>query len=68
MIVSLILAGPIAWYGMQQWLNDFAYRINMSWWIVGLVAISAIGISILTVGFQSIKAALAKPVDSLRNE
>ncbi|MEM6844412.1 MAG: ABC transporter permease [Bacteroidota bacterium] len=67
-VVALVLATPIAWYAMQQWLNDFAYRIDIPWWVFILVAMFAIGISVLTVSFQSIRAALANPVDSLRNE
>ncbi|MGD1890603.1 MAG: ABC transporter permease [Cyclobacteriaceae bacterium] len=67
-VIALVLATPIAWYAMQQWLNDFAYRIDIQWWVFILVAILAIGISVLTVSFQSIRAALANPVDSLRNE
>ncbi len=67
-MLSFVLAFPIAWYAMQQWLNDFAYRVDVPWWVFVIVAILAIGISIVTVSFQSIKAALANPVDSLRNE
>ncbi|MEO0331060.1 MAG: FtsX-like permease family protein, partial [Bacteroidota bacterium] len=67
-VIALVLASPIAWYAMQQWLNDFAYRIDIQWWVFMLVAVFAVGISVLTVSFRSIRAALANPVDSLRNE
>jgi putative ABC transport system permease protein len=53
---------------MSSWLEDFAYRIDMDWWIFGLAGFSALLIALFTVSFQSIKAALANPVKSLRNE
>ncbi|GAB3758287.1 ABC transporter permease [Spirosoma pomorum] len=67
-LVALILASPIAYYAMHRWLQDFAYRVDISWWVFGLAGLLAIGIALLTVSFQSIKAALLNPVKSLRSE
>jgi putative ABC transport system permease protein len=65
---AIVLAAPIAWYLMNRWLQDFAYKISLSWWIFALAGLLAIGIALLTVSFQSIKAALMNPVKSLRSE
>jgi len=67
-IVSLLIASPVAWYFMNQWLQDFAYRINISWWIFAFTALASLGIAFITVSFQAIKTALANPVNSLRTE
>jgi len=67
-IVSIVIAIPLAWYAANQWLEGFAYKTTISWWIFALAGGSAILIALLTVSFQSIKAAIANPVDSLRNE
>ena len=67
-LIAQVIASPIAWYIMHQWLQDFAYRIHIEWWIFALAGILALLIAILTVSFQSIKASLANPVNSLRNE
>jgi len=53
---------------MQHWLADFAYRIDVQWWMFALAGLTAVAIAFLTVGFQSVKAALANPVKSLRSE
>jgi putative ABC transport system permease protein len=66
--VALLLAVPIAWYGMQQWLDNFAYRIEIRWWVFLVVAIPALVISLLTIGVQSMWAALANPVEALKEE
>jgi putative ABC transport system permease protein len=66
--VALLVASPIAWYFMNNWLNDFAYRITIDWWIFVVAGIIALLIALVTVSFQSIKAALANPVKSLRTE
>ncbi len=66
--IALIFAIPIAYWSMNQWLQDFAYRINISWWVFLLAGLASILIVILSVSFQSVKAALANPVDSLRSE
>ncbi len=66
--LSFLLASPLAWYAMHQWLQDFDYRIDIEWWMFAFSGILVLFIALLTVSFQSIKAALANPVDSLRNE
>ncbi|WPU99928.1 ABC transporter permease [Mucilaginibacter sp. cycad4] len=66
--VSLLIAIPIAYYFMQGWLQDYKYRADLSWWIFGLTAIGAIAITLLTVSYQSIKAASMNPVKSLKTE
>ncbi|HMK17722.1 MAG TPA: ABC transporter permease [Chitinophagaceae bacterium] len=66
--IAFIIASPVAWYFMNQWLQDYVYRINISWWIFIVGGISAIIIALITVSFQAIKAALANPVKSLRSE
>ncbi len=66
--IAIVLACPIAWYFMNQWLADFAYRIDMQWWMFLLVGLLALVIAVLTIGFQSVKAALANPVTSLKSE
>ncbi len=67
-LVSLVIASPIAWYFMNKWLEDFAYRINIAWWIFGATGVLVIFIAIATVSIQALKAALANPVKSLRAE
>ncbi len=67
-IISLFLASPIAWYYMQNWLQNYQYRAEFSWWIFAIAATGAVVITLLTVSFQAIKAAIANPVKSLRTE
>jgi putative ABC transport system permease protein len=67
-VIAAIIATPIAWLGMHKWLEDFAYKVNISWWVFVLAGIAAIIIAFITISFQSIKAALANPVKSLRTE
>lgn len=67
-VVAIAIASPIAYYFMQQWLTDFAYRIDLQWWMFALAGAAAMLIAFLTVGFQSVKAAVANPVESLRSE
>jgi putative ABC transport system permease protein len=67
-LLALVIAVPLAWYAMSRWLQDFAYRIDLDWWIFALTGIVALFIALVTISFQSIKAALANPVKSLRNE
>ena len=66
--LAILIASPIAWWSMNQWLQDFAYRINVEWWIFLLSGLFAVAIALLTVSVQSIKAALTNPVKSLRSE
>ena len=67
-IIGILIAVPISWWAMDQWLSDFAYRITLQWWVFVLAGIAAILVSWLTVSWQSIKAALANPVKSLKSE
>lgn len=67
-LIALVIASPIAWWGMNQWLKEFAYKVTIDWWIFALAGLLAIGIALLTVSYQSIKAALINPVKSLRSE
>ena len=66
--ISALFAFPVAWYFMNNWLQDFAYRINMPWWIFIIAGIIAAMIALITISFQAIKAAVANPVKSLRTE
>ena len=67
-LIASLIAFPIAWWAMNKWLEDFPYRITISWWIFGIAIIAALLIALLTVSFQSIKAAVTNPVKSLRAE
>ena len=67
-LVSILIASPIAWLVMDKWLQGFAYRTTISWWIFASAALIALLIALVTVSFQAIKAALANPVKSLRSE
>ncbi len=67
-LVALVMATPVAWYGMNQWLQDFAYRIHIEWWVFALAGLLAVVIALATVSFQSIRAALVNPVKSLKSE
>jgi putative ABC transport system permease protein len=67
-IIAMIIATPIAWYGMHKWLQDFVYKIDISWWMFVLAGAMAIFIALFTVSSQAIKAALMNPVKSLKTE
>ena len=67
-MVALILASPVAWYFMNKWLDNFAYRVDVSWWIFLLAGLFALVIALLTISFQTIRAALSNPVKNLRTE
>ncbi|GAB3963999.1 ABC transporter permease [Spirosoma terrae] len=67
-LIAILLASPLAWWTMNQWLNDFAYKIQIDWWVFVLAGVLAVCVALLTVSFQSIKAALVNPVKSLRSE
>ncbi|WP_461101123.1 ABC transporter permease [Spirosoma koreense] len=67
-LIALVLASPFAWWGMTQWLKEFAYKVTIDWWVFALAGLLAVGIALLTVSFQSIKAALMNPVKSLRSD
>jgi ABC-type antimicrobial peptide transport system permease subunit len=66
--IAFAIATPIAWYYMNQWLQDYAYRIRISWWLFAAGGLAAIIIALATISFQAIKAAIANPVKSLRTE
>jgi len=66
--IAILIATPISWYLAQQWLQGFAYRVSIQWWVLALAGFIAILIAIITISFQSIKAAIANPVESLRSE
>jgi putative ABC transport system permease protein len=66
--IAAVIAFPVAWYAMNAWLEDFAYRINIPWWIFLLAGILAALVALATISFQAIKAAIANPVKSLRTE
>ncbi|QMU26723.1 ABC transporter permease [Adhaeribacter radiodurans] len=67
-LLANVLAWPLSWWAMQQWLQDFEYRTPISWWIFALTGALALFIALLTVSFQTVKAAIANPVKSLRSE
>ena len=67
-VLAIVIASPVAWWAMNKWLQDFAYHIDLQWGVFVLAGLAAVLIAFLTVGFQSVKAALANPVKSLRSE
>ncbi|MEJ7684800.1 MAG: hypothetical protein WKG06_44540 [Segetibacter sp.] len=67
-VVAVIIAVPLAWWAANKWLESFAYRINISWWMFAIAALIVMAIAIVTISIQTIKAAAANPVKSLRTE
>jgi hypothetical protein len=67
-LIAMTIASPLAWFAMNKWLENYEYRITVTWWMFAIAGILAILIALLTVSFQSIKSALANPVKSLRSE
>jgi len=67
-LLSALVAFPVAWWAMNDWLKDFPYRVNISWWIFGIAIVAALLIAFITVSFQSVRAATVNPVKSLRTE
>jgi len=67
-IVSALIAFPLAWWAMNKWLQDFAYRVDISWWVFAVAGVIAATIALITVSLQAIRAAIANPVKSLRTE
>ena len=67
-LIAALIAFPVAWWAMNKWLQDFAYRVNLSWWIFIAAGLLTIVIALATISFQAIKAAIANPVKSLRTE
>ena len=68
MLIASLIAFPVAWWAMNQWLHDFAYRITISWWVFIAAGFIALAIALLTISFKAIKAAITSPVKSLRTE
>jgi putative ABC transport system permease protein len=66
--IALIIAFPISWWAMNSWLQDFAYRITIGWWVFAVAGIAALLLALFTISFQAIKAATANPVKNLRTE
>jgi putative ABC transport system permease protein len=66
--VAILVAIPLGYFTMNKWLEDFSYRIDIAWWVLALAAFLALFISILTVSYQSIKAAIVNPIKSLKSE
>ena len=66
--IAIIISLPLGWFAMNKWLEDFSYRIEVPWWVLVLAAFLAVVISMITVSYQSIKAAVVNPVKSLRTE
>ena len=66
--IAALIAFPVAWWAMINWLEDFAYRINIQWWVFVIGGSAALLIALFTVSFQAIKAAIANPVKNLRTE
>jgi len=67
-IVAFVIAAPLGWFAMHSWLQDFAYRIDLSWWVFILAGISSVMIALFTLSYEAFKAAVANPVKSLRSE
>ncbi|MNI57175.1 FtsX-like permease family protein [compost metagenome] len=67
-VISILIATPIAWLAIDKWLTDFAFKIELSWWMFIIPAIVTIGVAFLAMSYQSVSAARANPVDSLRDE
>ncbi|SEW52044.1 ABC transporter permease [Chitinophaga arvensicola] len=67
-LIAILIATPLGWWGMHRWLDGFAYRVNIHWWIFGLAGLSAVVIALLTVGFLALRAARMNPVRSLKAE
>jgi putative ABC transport system permease protein len=67
-IIAILIATPIAWYGMSKWLQAFAYKVDITWWMFALAGVIAVFIALITVSSQAIKAAVMNPVKSLKTE
>jgi putative ABC transport system permease protein len=67
-VIAFLIAAPVAWWAMNKWLEDFTYKITVSWWIFLVAGFCALFIAPLTISFQAVKAALTNPVKNLRTE
>ncbi len=66
--IAILFASPVAWWAMNHWLKDFVFRIEIKWWVFVATGLGAIALALLTISFQTIRAAAANPVKSLRTE
>jgi putative ABC transport system permease protein len=67
-LIAILIATPVAWWAMSHWLEDFAYRVDIQWWMFAAAGLAAVMIALLTVSWQAVRAAGANPVESLRDE
>ncbi|RYY30707.1 MAG: FtsX-like permease family protein, partial [Chitinophagaceae bacterium] len=67
-IVSFLIAAPLSWWAMHNWLQDYTYRVSIQWWVFAAACIVSVAIALLTVSYQAIRAARANPVRSLRSD
>ena len=67
-LVSFVVASPVAWWAMYTWLKDYPYRVEIRWWVFAMAALLSMGIALLTISYQAVKAGLANPAKSLRSE
>jgi putative ABC transport system permease protein len=67
-VLAVVIASPIAWWAMHNWVQNFAYRINISWWMFAVAGALAVITAIITVSYHAIRAGIANPVESLRSE
>jgi ABC-type antimicrobial peptide transport system permease subunit len=67
-VISLVIASPVAWWAMSTWLEKYTYRVGIGWWVFALAGLLSVAIALITVSYQSIRAAIANPVNSLRTE
>ena len=67
-VIAFVIACPIAYYAMRQWLQNFAYKTELSWWVFAVAGIAAVAVAVLTVSWQSWRAATRNPVEALRYE
>src|SRR5690606_38137076 len=67
-LIAVVITSPVAWWAMNNWLDGFAYRIDIQWWMFAVAGLAAVVIALLTVSWQAIRAAIANPVERLRDE
>jgi len=67
-LIASIIAMPLAWWAMQNWLQNYSYKVSLGWWIFPAAGVSVLAIAMVTVGYQTLRSALANPVRSLRTE
>jgi ABC-type antimicrobial peptide transport system permease subunit len=67
-LLSFVVAAPVAWWAMYSWLKDYPYRVEIRWWVFAMAALLSMGIAVVTISYQAIKAGLANPARSLRSE